>query len=316
MSEDTLIVEPGFYPDIDERTYHEDALCAEPSLSCSIAQTILTRSPAHAAVAHPRLSRFRQERDETKFVMGTALHELLLGGEDRFAVVDAEDWRKKDAQAAREEAQAAGRIALLRHKFDELRVVVEVVREQMEEHPDLRGIMAPENPREGTLVWRDGRTGIWCRCRPDLIAPAALVDFKLTGAIATPEQWASRTAFDLLYDFRACWYRRGFRAVTGEDRKYWFVVVENEPPYALSLFEATPQALELAHEGVEKAIDLWERCLRGRTWPGYSTNRQWLDPPAWARSRWEAVQARASLDTGQMIELALEMQRPQQELTS
>ena len=45
---------PGIYPGISAADYHAD--CApEPSLSSSIARTLLAQSPLHAYHAHPRM---------------------------------------------------------------------------------------------------------------------------------------------------------------------------------------------------------------------------------------------------------------------
>ena len=208
---------PGVHHDVPEHVYHADP-APEPSLSCSIAQLLLTRSPAHAAVAHPRITKVPQERDEAKFLAGTALHELLLCGSGRFEVIDAEDWRGKSARDVRDMALAAGRVPILRPRWDELQLVIEVVHEQMAESPYLR--------------------------------------------------------------------------------------------HALATFQCTPEALEMGAAEVDAAAKVWARCMATRTWPGYTSDLQWLQPPPGERFRHEDRKAHASFSTHRAIDLALDMQRP------
>lgn len=297
-----MIDRPGIYPDLPENLYHADPV-VEPSLSCSIATLLLSRSPAHAMVAHPRLSRFWQEKHSDTFDFGKAAHELLLGGEGRFLVVGAEDWRGKEAKADKARAYEQGLIPLLETQWERLRVLVDVVRAQLEEIPDLREALHPDNPRESTVVWREP-SGAWCRARTDLMFRRRVIDLKFTTTGATPEEWAGRTAYNFQYDFRAGWYQRGLKAVTGEDWRYQFVVVEREPPFALSFFEPAPIDYEGVQEPIARAIDLWTRCMRDKVWPGYSQELQWLERPAWAAYRWEARNARAAVDTRRTIEAA------------
>ena len=65
---------PGLHYDVPEDVYHADRLCAVPTLSRAIAQRLLTRSPAHAWHAHPRLNpRFTPEPPSDAFEFGRAV---------------------------------------------------------------------------------------------------------------------------------------------------------------------------------------------------------------------------------------------------
>jgi hypothetical protein len=283
----TMIDQPGLYPNIPEDEYHADELCAEPSLSCSIAQLLVTRSPIHAAAAHPRITRYREDKESDTFDFAKAAHALLL-------------------EADKERARAAGKIPLLVGQWERARLMVEVVREQMEEIDQLRGVLAMRDAyRELTVVWQEPG-GVWCRCRPDLMLNVGrVIDFKFTGTAATPDVWASKTAWQMLYDFRAEFYLRGMRAVMpGRNWRYQFVVVENQPPYALALFEPPPQAYEEVAPAVQDAIDLWAECRRTNSWPGYSREIQWMEPPKWTGVRWEILSHQARYTTRREIEAA------------
>jgi hypothetical protein len=68
----------GLHPAISADAYHADPAPA-PSLSSSIAKTILHQTPRHAWFEHPRLNPNFEPKDDSKFDLGSVAHELLLG---------------------------------------------------------------------------------------------------------------------------------------------------------------------------------------------------------------------------------------------
>ena len=70
-------MDPGVYYDLPEHEYHSDP-CDSPSLSASIAQTIVLESPAHAWLQHPRFGG-KQIEPTKEMDRGTLVHALLLG---------------------------------------------------------------------------------------------------------------------------------------------------------------------------------------------------------------------------------------------
>jgi hypothetical protein len=103
---------------VSEAAYHADP-CGSPSLSQSIAHTLITQSPRHAWLEHPRLG--GQQRVSSKVMdEGSILHKLLLGAGAQFEMVVADDWRTKAAKEARDVIIAGGRIAILAHNFEKL----------------------------------------------------------------------------------------------------------------------------------------------------------------------------------------------------
>src|SRR3990167_11354210 len=69
-----------------------------PALSASIAHLLIAKSALHAWYAHPRLNPNYQQTESAEFDYGRAAHAVLLeGDESRLHVIEADDWRKKDA---------------------------------------------------------------------------------------------------------------------------------------------------------------------------------------------------------------------------
>src|SRR5262245_46854946 len=86
-----------------------------PSLNASIANLLLTRSARHAWLAHPRLNPTWMPDDATPASdLGTVIHGLLLEDDSsRVSIVEAPDWRSRDAQAARHDARHRGKVPML-----------------------------------------------------------------------------------------------------------------------------------------------------------------------------------------------------------
>lgn len=78
------IERPGLYLGVPEAEYHADP-CPEPSLSSTIAKTLLASSPLHAAVRHPRLARQQQKVEREAFDRGKVAHAPV---EDKLHVIE------------------------------------------------------------------------------------------------------------------------------------------------------------------------------------------------------------------------------------
>ncbi len=102
----------GIHYDVAAARYHADP-CVKPSLSSSIAKILLEKTPRHAWYAHPRLNPDFAANTDTKFDLGSVVHELMLGKGVGYAVIKAADYRAKTAQAARQAAREEGKVPLL-----------------------------------------------------------------------------------------------------------------------------------------------------------------------------------------------------------
>jgi hypothetical protein len=60
------------------------------------------------------------------------------------------------------------------------------------------------------------------------------------------------------------------------------VLVEIEPPYAVSLVGLDPEAKAAADVWIEQAIVTWGHCLKANVWPGYE-RRVVYARPSYAR---------------------------------
>ncbi len=282
---------PGVY-DLPSEVYHRDPV-VEPSLSRSIAELMVTRTPRHAWLAHPRLNPDHVETKRIDFDIGKAFEQVLLEGDEGVVMIDADSYSTKVAKEARDAAYAAGKVPLLGKHFDMLAPMVQAARAQLAAHPEARDAFVAGKPQQ-TLVWCEG--GVWCRALLDWLPDertrdTVYYDVKTTSD-ANPEVW-QRACFAAGGDMQAAFYLRGIRALLGgEAARFRFVVVERKPPYALVVVELTPAALALGEAKVHRALELWRACLGENRWPGYPAHVAYLDLPAWEERRLEDAKTR------------------------
>lgn len=278
-AEPKIIKKPGIF-NIGDDEYHADP-CPEPSISSSLAKILLEQSPLHAWTAHPRLNPNFETEEKAAFDLGSAAHAVMLGSDAVLDVIDAEDWRGKEARAARESARAAGLIPVLKDQHKRIMAMVEAARAQLRHHREARDAFEDGSP-ERTLIWRDG--AVWCRSKLDWLPDGGRVfyDYKTCGGSASPAVWGERAMFANGYDIQAAFYSRGIRALMDvPDPIFRFVVQETTPPYALTVCQLKPFAVEMADRRVEEAIETWGYCLARNEWPSYPAFVCHVEPPVW-----------------------------------
>ena len=83
----------------------------------------------------------------------------------------------------------------------------------------------------------------------------------------------------------SAFYRLGIlRVLNIENSVFRFIVQENYEPFAVSIVELDPATLAAMENEVDRAIVLWERCLRTGVWPGYCDgNVAHVSMPGWRK---------------------------------
>lgn len=266
--------------------YHADLIDDErPSLSKSLIQILLNASPAHARHAHPRLNPNFERREEAKFDVGNAVHQVFLEGIDAVAVIPFDSWRTAAAKEERDVARAAGKIPMLPQDYDRVDEMHIALRAQL-------ATLAIDPPlftdgrSEVTITWED--RGVLCRARLDWWRDdhTACDDLKTTSRSANPKQWTRNSLWSIGADVQQAFYLRGIRAVLDADPVFRFLVAESSAPYAISFGTLAPDALALANAKVDAALDLWRDCLEKDEWPSYPQRMWYAEAPAWELARW------------------------------
>lgn len=279
------ITEPCIVPDMPAEIYHGDP-CPAPALSNSIIKPLLTQSPYHAWLEHPRLNPHCQREEDQKFDLGTAAHALLLEGADRCWVIEADDYKTKAAREARDLARVDGFTPLLRAQYDAAKIMRTRALEYLD-HTEFAGILGRGKP-EVSLFWRDSMD-VWVKGRADFLTDdrRVILDYKSTSL--PPSKW-QRAMLDHGYDTQSLLYQRGMSALGHTGCRFVFLVQEVCAPHACWLVEASESMRELAGMKVTRAIRTWAECLKHQRWPGYPTTVQPATAPQWAILEEESVQ--------------------------
>jgi PDDEXK-like domain of unknown function (DUF3799) len=265
---------------ISEDAYHSDP-CDVPSLSASVAHTLVSKSPAHAWVEHPKLGG-KSRKSSKAMDAGTLIHKMLLGVGVDVEIIGHNDYRTKAAKELRDAARGEGKLPMLAHEYARLEDAAAGIRARMEQ----KGIVL-NGESEVTILWteeaRDG-TVVQCRGRIDhvLFKEAHIIDLK-TSCSAHPDKCAS-TIYDFGDDIQAAAYRRGLGQVRPELEgrlEFTDLFVELEEPYPVSQIRHAGTMRELGERRWMRAVNLWAKCLRENWWPDYTETPVYVDAKPW-----------------------------------
>lgn len=120
---------------------------------------------------------------------------------------------------------------------------------------------------EQAVYWtHDG--GRECKSRFDFVSPNRnlIVDLKTTRDC----EWGAfgRSAGSYRYHVRAAFYIDAYRTTYGRNADFVFIAVEKEPPYAIGIYELTPEQIESGRATYERLLVELAECERKNEWPG------------------------------------------------
>jgi hypothetical protein len=141
-----------------------------------------------------------------------------------------------------------------------------------------------EGIAESTGYFVDPQTHMLCRIRPDFLnTGSVIVDLKSTKC-ANPLTF-DRTVIGFGYDTQAAFYKRGAKAIDGEDRNFAIIACEKEPPFAVSVNALDTELLFRAEELVSRALDAVVNCCLSGKWSAYPETANLIGLPAWLRKQ-------------------------------
>ncbi len=262
---------PGIY-EIPMGWYHDDC-CVGPSVSSSGLRTIARHSPAHYwDTSYLNKDRDPEYQEDTEFTrIGRAAHTLLLEPAtyrglfvERPAIFDS--WRTKDAQRWRSEHQAEGYTVLEPAEAQRINGVVA----SLKRHPLYQqGLL--EGDIERALIWRDEKSGVWLKSRPDAIPRGSNIfaDLKVTTDARTPS--LMRNIFDNGYDMQMALGGVGmWELLRRPIEEYVLVFVESKRPHAVRIAPIAHADILRAMSLLRAAISTFAACLAAGDWPAYA----------------------------------------------
>jgi exodeoxyribonuclease VIII len=264
----------GIHYQMDEKEYR-----MAPAIAGSDAKHILPpKAPAHYA-AHMAEE---TKREQTKaMLLGTMSHLAVLEPNKLDAAFVEKpsdiDFRTK---AGKEWRESIGTTPIL--DADEARAV-RGIRDSIAAHDAAKALLSGCDSE--VAMFAEHRSGLWIKGRVDALKvvddmESVIVDVKTTSAGADYGTF-SRQAASLNYHVSAAWYCH-LAWVNGLPpvRFYW-IVVEVAPPYAVAVYEIHTDARDLGASMMSDALDLIAQCEDAGVWPGYAPEVQCLNLPSW-----------------------------------
>lgn len=284
---------PGIHR-VPAARYHSDPH-EKVSLSSTLARALLDHSPLHAWWAHPRLNPDWTPTIRKSFDIGHAAHREALGAGGDYVEIPTEILASngaastKAAKAFIEEARAEGMTPIKAEEVEQIQAMGIKLRAKL----DQNGIeFDPANSEVTALAVIDGCP---VRCMVDnapLEADLPLWDFKTTTNAALDAVMRSIMTYG--YDVQAAHYLDVWKAATGEDRRFRFVFQEKEPPFEVQIVELGPETVAMGRRKIERAREIWRRCVESGHWPGYPAGVSQIELPDFYHGRWlerESVEA-------------------------
>lgn len=287
---------PGIHDNLSAAQYHADDLCGSPTLSSSIAKTMLSRTPRHAWFDHPRLNPAFEPSGNAKFSVGSVTHELLLGRGGGFDILDYENFLTKDAKKERDASFLAGRTPILAHQHGDALAMAEAACERLRLISECKNLFLKSNDEEFTigrgervLLWRDAG-GPMCRSMVDWMGPSEteVWDLKTTGNGLSDREIASQIV-SLGYDLSAGFYLRGLTELLPDLAgrfKFRWIFVSDEEPFECRVVEPDAAMLAIGDRKAALAIEKWRQCIETGLWPGYEPVVTRITHPGWDEARW------------------------------
>jgi hypothetical protein len=275
-----FFLDPGFHR-INKATYLADP-CRRPSLSSSIASLLLSRSPAHAFAAHPRLGGHRSD-PTAAMINGTLIDSLLCGGDADIIESPYDEYRTNEAKAWRDAQESQGKMPVKRKEMERAKKAAAYIEENMlAQGIELKGEHQP------SLIWE--ADGVLCRGRLDhwIADTATIIDLK-TSENGSPLGLASKFgAFG--YDVQWAAYTQAVETLRPDLAgrvNFVFVFVETEPPYSVTLARPAGTMRAYGKSRWDRAVRLWGECLAANKWPAYAPTEVEASP--WMMAEMEAA---------------------------
>lgn len=287
------ISRPGIYAGVPIDDYHRGDVCDGPSISSSGLRLIWSRSPKHYWDTSPLNPNRDDQSDNKDFIIGRAAHHLVcgeIGFGDHYVIrpdkaPDGRAWHGSNA-------------SVIKWQADQKKLGMSVLTPEMAESIRGMAISLGENSLmragilsglvERSMFWRDRKSGVWLKARPDVIATASgdFADLKTTQSVMYRD--TQRSLHDYGYCQQGALVLDGARELGLEAASFSLVWVEKRRPYCVRVQTLIDEDLARGSKMNRVAVDTFSACITARHWPGPGDDRadaEYIQLPDWAREQ-------------------------------
>jgi hypothetical protein len=274
----TPITKPGMYSGIPMISYHGN-ICDGPSVSTTGLKKLIGESPADfwdTSYMNPDRA---EDKETSALIFGRAIHHLILG-EPHFQKVFAEQpstyedektgeikkWTNAAHACKRWDAARAkeNRYVLTKSEVEGIRGIAR----SLATHPLVQaGVL--NGLVERSLFWKDRKTGIWLKHRPDVIPTDSgdICDLKKIRSVDWDQ--LRRNIFDFGYYQQGALSKWALKEVLDIDmQSFMLLFVEDKRPFSVRPVILKDIDLEIGTVANRAALDIMARCLKEDRWPG------------------------------------------------
>ncbi len=260
----------GIY-DMSDREYR-----AIPNMLNASSIPHLLQSPAHY------LSNLTRPRESTKEMnFGSAVHLKILEPEkfnEQFVVKNI-DLRTIKGKKDRDEIELVHKKkAISEEDFERIKYMEANIRRH-----EIASQMLTGGHSEQVIIFKlqaSNGTEVACKAKVDYVGNNILVDLKTTKN-AEPNSFNDSIG-KYSYEIQGAFYSHAIEMLGQIRPQFYFVAVESEPPFAVSVIRLSESDYSKGHIKIYRAVNIFEECLRLNTWPSYeakiyeSKTRPWV----------------------------------------
>jgi len=260
------------------------------------------QSPAHYYAAYLDPNRIR-EKQTPALIMGSAVHMAVFEPEDftkKFAVLDdseicAQIGGKSPKQTNRYKEWLSDFGSTNRGKTflstDDFATCLKI-RDAVFNHR-AANLLLDSGVAEQRVDWSwqgddENFNPIQVHCKSKMdwqstggAASGFIVDLKTTEDAG--KSGFGKSVWNYRYHVQAAFYLDAYRYQYGQDaRGFIFIAVEKKPPFAVALYYATPEMIDIGRREYERDLRIYHRCLLTNEWPAYGDGIEPIELPAWA----------------------------------
>ena len=144
-----------------------------------------------------------------------------------------------------------------------------------------RAILETPGMSEVAGIVTDPESGLRFKFRLDRIVPGVLgFDYKTTASAHWDDFRKDVARYG--YHTQLEWYRRWYKAITGDPLPFGLLVQETSDPWHARVFQLGERTEAMAAARVSEWVAQLRRCAIRNEWPGYGDEVEVIDVPDWA----------------------------------